>query len=151
MRTKYEPRTDGTKGCRLCRLDLPRIQFGICRNNADGRLGVCHDCERTRRSLAKHGMTREEKAAQAKQQGGCLICHRTAPGDKGWVMDHDRSCCPGDRSCERCRRGVLCQWCNNALGYAMDSPGLLRSMADYLDAHAARICATHQRGAYASR
>jgi hypothetical protein len=94
-------------------------------------------------------MTREEKTEQARRQGGCLICHRRAPGEKGWVMDHDRSCCPGDTSCERCRRGVLCQWCNNALGYAMDSPVLLRAMADYLDAHAARRCDPQMPGAHA--
>lgn len=49
------------------------------------------------------------------------------------MVDHDRSCCPGDRSCVRCRRGVLCQWCNCALGYAGDDPDVLRRMAAYIE------------------
>jgi hypothetical protein len=69
----------------------------------------------------------------ANEQGGCAICHRPEPGKKGWVVDHDHSCCPGDRSCPLCRRGILCQWCNNALGYALDNPATLRAMADYLE------------------
>lgn len=139
MRIKHEPAMAGMKVCIRCYRERPIVEFPVCRNNEDGRLGACQECERYRISRNKHGMTREEKREAARKQGGCLICRRKAPSDKGWVMDHDRSCCPGDKSCEKCRRGILCTWCNSAMGYAMDSPELLRKMAAYLEAHAARI------------
>ena len=81
----------------------------------------------------RHGLTAAEKAAVADRQGGCLICRRTEPGAKGWVVDHDRSCCSSDKSCEKCRRGVVCQWCNSMLGYAFDSPETLRAAATYIE------------------
>ena len=83
--------------------------------------------------IRRHGLTAVDKAEIATAQLGCAICGRTEPGRKGWVVDHDRSCCAGDQSCLDCRRAILCQWCNNALGYAFDSPMTLRRMADYIE------------------
>lgn len=82
--------------------------------------------------IRRHGLTAVDKADIAHAQNGCALCGCTQPGRKGWVIDHDRGCCSGDQSCLECRRGVLCQWCNNALGYAKDNPTVLRRMADYL-------------------
>lgn len=134
-RRKHEARLDGVKTCIRCRVEKPRLEFGPTPNTMDGRIGACRDCERLRTSRARHGLTAEDKKEIAKRQGGCLICRRTYPGARGWGVDHDRSCCPGERSCERCRRGVLCGWCNRALGYAGDSPEILRRMADYIEQH----------------
>jgi hypothetical protein len=83
--------------------------------------------------MRKHGLTTLDKEQIATEQGGCAICERPNPGRKGWVVDHDRTCCPTDKSCPKCRRGILCQWCNSALGYAHDNPTILRRMADYLE------------------
>jgi len=83
--------------------------------------------------IRRHGLTAADKTRIAAEQDGCGLCGRNEPGRKGWVIDHDRSCCPGDASCLNCRRAVLCQWCNNALGYAFDNPTVLRRMADYLE------------------
>ena len=132
-RHRNPPRSDGTKTCTRCQEELPRVEFGPSVNTIDGRLNYCRACDNHQRTLAKHGLTRQQKATRAQQQGGCLICRRTAPGGQGWCVDHDRRCCPGDKSCAKCRRGILCTWCNSALGYAGDSPELLRKMADYLD------------------
>lgn len=111
----------------------PITEFGPSPRSPDGHQPRCRPCESDRVLLAKHGMTRAQRDAIAEAQGGCRICDRTDPGAKGWVVDHDRSCCPGDRSCGSCRRGVLCQWCNSALGYAGDNPEVLRRMARYLE------------------
>lgn len=112
---------------------LPVTDFGKHPRSPDGLASRCKRCEADRLMRAKHGMTSADKAALAALQGGCAICGQTNPGRKGWVIDHDRTCCPGDRSCVNCRRGVLCQWCNSALGYAHDDPATLRRMADYIE------------------
>lgn len=121
---------DGRKACYQIR---PVAEFGVQARSPDGLQSSCRQCERERLQRRKHGLTSEEKAALAETQGGCATCSRTDPGAKGWVVDHDRKCCPGETSCPRCRRGVLCHWCNTALGYAEDDPVRLRRMADYIE------------------
>lgn len=49
------------------------------------------------------------------------------------TVDHDRSCCPGKRSCGRCVRGLIHRNCNLVLGYAKDNIEVLRSAASYLE------------------
>lgn len=122
---------------------LPVSEFGP-------RSANCRTCERTRSQLAKHGLTGDDRALIAVGQDGCAICGRPTPGAKGWVIDHDHSCCSSNRSCESCRRGVLCQWCNAALGYAFDDPAILRRAADFLElgtriAPASRTCDSQTR------
>ena len=41
------------------------------------------------------------------------------------AVDHDRSHCPGKRSCGKCVRGLIHWRCNVLLGYAQDNPVLL--------------------------
>lgn len=50
-------------------------------------------------------------------QAACLMCGRE--GIK-LVMDHDHSCCPGNRSCGKCFRGLICQRCNHGLHFIED-------------------------------
>src|SRR4051794_16577280 len=121
------------KCCAGCWMVLPLEAFPRHPNVRDGRAGRCKACERERLQMRKHGMTSLEKENMAHAQDGCAICGRRDPGAKGWVVDHDHACCHGDASCPDCRRGVLCIWCNNALGYAGDDPAVLRRMADYIE------------------
>lgn len=118
------------KTCPTCRESLGIHAFGV--TSRGGYELRCRACIADSRRIQKHGMTLGEKEYLAEQQGGCGICGRSKPGQKGWTVDHDRSCCPGDKSCEECRRGILCQWCNNVLGYAFDSPEVLRRAAEYV-------------------
>lgn len=125
---------DGLKLClNGCFTVKPISEFTKHSRMKDGLSPRCKSCEVERIQLSKHGLTAAQKALIATEQGGCAICHRPDPGRKGWVVDHDHSCCPGERSCPKCRRGVLCIWCNNALGYGQDSPKILRAAADYLE------------------
>jgi len=124
---------EAQKCCLGCRKWLDLSDFYPHPKGLNGLQARCKACERDRLQVRKHGVTREQKAAIAAAQGGCAICSAPSPGAKGWVVDHDRGCCPGDASCSKCRRGVLCQWCNSALGYAKDNPEVLRRMADYLE------------------
>lgn len=65
------------------------------------------------------------------QGGGCAVCGNP-PGAKRLAVDHDRTCCPGNRSCGRCVRGLLCNGCNNGTGLK-DDPALLLRRADYVE------------------
>jgi Autographiviridae endonuclease VII len=67
------------------------------------------------------------------QGGGCAICGSSEPGGKGeFHVDHDHACCPGEKSCGKCIRGLLCGSCNMSLGLFHDDPDLLRRAIDYL-------------------
>jgi|SRR5690349_2746341 len=46
------------------------------------------------------------------QEGRCAICGREA----ALSVDHDHNCCPGEKSCGECVRGLLCTICNRDLG-----------------------------------
>ena len=48
-------------------------------------------------------------------------------------VDHDHDCCPGQSSCGKCIRGLLCLTCNRALGLLKDDPMRVRAAADYLE------------------
>lgn len=69
------------------------------------------------------------------QSGGCAVCGEP-PGARRLAVDHDRRCCPGNRSCGRCVRGLLCLGCNNGTGLK-DDPVLLLARADYVEQWAA--------------
>jgi len=101
----------------------------------------CRPCDRARVRLVRHGMTVEQRNEIAIAQGGCRICGHPEPSAKGWVVDHDHECCPGGKSCPKCRRGIICQWCNTVLGNAFDRPEILRAAAAYLEAD--RTCDWH--------
>lgn len=118
--------------CACCGLLLPTDAFPPPRSPRRTTM-TCRACVAEAAQIRRHGLTSLEKTHIAAAQNGCATCGRLDPGAKGWVVDHDHACCSGDPSCADCRRGVLCQWCNNALGYANDDPVALRRMADYLE------------------
>lgn len=130
-----------TQECASCHEVKPLTEFGPAAPMWRG-LARCRPCNRRDRSVRKHGLDAEQKQMIADAQGGCRICGHDDPGPRGWALDHDRSCCPQDKSCPKCRRGVLCAWCNWVLGHAFDRPQILRAAADYLDAP--RTCDWHK-------
>lgn len=131
--------------CGFCKKDKDRSQFGSPPDpNYTDRGWWCRKCEANRQMIYKHGITNEQKKAIAAYQCGCAICGHWDPGLKGWTLDHDRSCCSGNRSCAKCRRGVLCGWCNKLLGLAFDRRHILRAAIEYLDAHAPGTCVWHR-------
>lgn len=75
--------------------------------------------------------------------GTCHACGATRqPGSREHAIDHDHSCCSAHaRACGDCVRGILCHGCNVAIGYAQDSPALLRSLADYLESRSLALAA----------
>jgi Recombination endonuclease VII len=49
-----------------------------------------------------------------------------------WHIDHDHSCCPKDYSCIKCRRGILCYYCNLTIGMSKEDLHRLESCTKYL-------------------
>lgn len=71
---------------------------------------------------------------QLKELWGNKVCRNSACGEtKRLHIDHDHSCCPGDTSCGKCVRGLLCFQCNHALGNVKDSPRKLQGLINYLN------------------
>lgn len=90
-----------------------------------------HARNRRRQRLARYGLTEVEyDAAVAAQGGACAVCRRVP--DYELIPDHDHSCCPGDRACGRCIRGLLCQGCNAGIGYLGDTVEAVERALDYL-------------------
>jgi hypothetical protein len=61
-----------------------------------------------------YGLSRERFDALLEfQGGGCAICGAAEAGyGRRWHIDHDHGCCPGERACGQCVRGILCLTCN---------------------------------------
>lgn len=93
-----------------------------------------------------HGLTfaRYEEIYE-KQRGLCAICGKgivraytaqsngqRGPKKGGACVDHDHSCCAGQRSCGRCVRGLLCHHCNIGVGVFRDKPDLMRAAIEYI-------------------
>ncbi len=75
--------------------------------------------------LKKYGLTLSQFDAMVEaQHGKCYVCQRV-PDEL--VVDH---CHESGRV-----RKLLCHRCNRVLGWAADSPALLRVLAGYLDEH----------------
>lgn len=123
----------GRKLCIRCQEWKPEAEFYRNRRCSDGLLPYCATCCRDRVNKQKTGLSRAEVDAIVTVQGGCAVCGSTEHRGRNWVVDHDHRCCPGSYHCGQCFRGVLCSHCNAALGFAKDSPDVLRALADYLD------------------
>ena len=88
----------------------------------------------------KYKLRIEDLADMVKSQGGkCPICTRDLPDvfnfdEKKYnlVVDHDHACCPGEKSCGKCVRGILCRDCNLLLGHAKDNKATLKNAIKYL-------------------
>ena len=68
--------------------------------------------------IKRMGLTPEQFAQLLEAQGyACAMGREPFEEDQLIYIDHDHSCCPGERSCGKCVRGLLCLTCNIALGY----------------------------------
>lgn len=83
------------------------------------------------------GMTPGDWQAMWDAQGGrCYLCADPLDGLRA-VIEHDHDCCPQNKSCARCRRGLACGNCNSLVGFAGDDPGRLERIASNFKAAAA--------------
>jgi hypothetical protein len=61
-----------------------------------------------------HGITRTIRDWMYESQGRACAGCGTPMADFDLDIDHDHACCPGDYSCGRCVRGLVCRSCNIA-------------------------------------
>ena len=138
------------KKCGKCGVLKNKDNFYPAKNTRDGLYAWCKECylgyaksrpKRKRSSedsrrynlMSCYGLTPEEyDALLAKQGGTCATCDKRPDGTKNFHVDHDHSCCPGNKTCGSCVRGVLCSQCNKALGLINDSIEILDKMKVYL-------------------
>lgn len=89
-----------------------------------------------KRGFTKYGITREDyDELLIKQGNACAICRRGDPamGKEFFCIDHDHSCCSGNKSCGKCVRGLLCIPCNLGIGNLQDSISIIKLAAEYLE------------------
>lgn len=115
----------------------PEREAELQRAQRDRNPEAFREMHRASRARKAHGRSIAEVwAAMWEQQGGCCyLCGTALENSRRQVhVDHDHRCCPSQKSCERCRRGLVCRNCNWAIGFAADDPARLRRMADSLEA-----------------
>lgn len=69
-----------------------------------------------------------EQLSELFAPGCCAACG----GTQRLSIDHDHACCSDSGSCGKCVRGLLCAWCNTALGQVGDSVERLELLIAYL-------------------
>ena len=114
------------RNCYMCGRDLPLSGFNKKRKE-------CRSCSVIIKLFVRYGITLEQyNEMLARQDGHCAICPAT-PEEVGTLcVDHDHSCCPGEKTCGNCLRGLLCPACNTAIGLLNDDVIRIQSAAFYL-------------------
>jgi hypothetical protein len=136
------------KTCCWCKRELPLEAFPPSKQRPDGLYLACRECHRAyaaewrkknRRKLRdqqlrkKYGISIEQyEEIAATQDGRCAICRRACPTGRMLAVDHDHDCCPGQLTCGKCIRALLCTNCNKGVGMFGDDPQLLLAAAAYL-------------------
>jgi hypothetical protein len=115
------------EGCKPCmRAYANRLRReGLAKSRSKAAEAARHVLRFYRLDASRYG-------ALVPEDGRCPICQE-APS-AGLQVDHDHRCCPGERSCGECVRGLLCGPCNRALAQMRDDPERLRRAAEYLEA-----------------
>lgn len=120
----------GRKLCIECDEWKDESEFSTHGGTRDKLQVYCKKCYRRRDSARQYGVDPYffEAAIEA-LDGICPICKRKS---ERWAIDHDHSCCKGNKSCGKCVRGVICQMCNVGLGSFNDDVDALESAIKYL-------------------
>lgn len=123
----------GRKRCCTCTEWHDPAEFQACARNADGLSSQCKRCYRQDQWLKKFGISADQYASMLKAQGGgCAVCGEQCRTGRSLAVDHDHTCCPGQKTCGKCVRGLLCQRCNMGIGMLGEDPIRLWSAMAYV-------------------
>lgn len=127
----------GCKRCVRCNVWQAETEFYLLNQTSDGLNSHCKSCMKWGNLLRLFGLSRKQyEEILESQGGGCAIClHQPEPDGKRFPVDHDRLCCPGDKSCGLCVRGILCPGCNTGIGFLRESREIMLSAIEYLESH----------------
>lgn len=137
LASKGRAETELTPVCQDCRKPYDR-QYR--RGRAPMRCESCRAAWNAKRRAATQlrsrcaakGITIEQyQAALASQGDKCAVC-RSEFGLKGPQIDHDHTCCPTQKSCGRCFRGLLCGGCNLGIGSMRENVITIQAAAEYV-------------------
>jgi hypothetical protein len=114
------------KKCSRCHTIKTAEFFNSNTGAPDGLSSSCSECTVWNKVFRLYGITRQEYEKRFQAQGGlCKICGK--PSVERLSVDHDHA--------TGAIRDLLCGGCNRAIGFALDSPRILRLAADYLERH----------------
>ena len=128
VHTKDKYNAAGQRLCTTCGLHRDLTFFRRQTVVLDGYAVRCNPCMRDHNTLVNYGHRYSDLFTA--QGGRCAMCGETSPG-RNLSVDHDHACCPGNKSCGACVRGLLCVRCNTALG-VLESARTLDLGATYL-------------------
>ena len=119
----------GEATCAKCTRMVPLADFPVARKKRNGqpRYAYCKTChgayQRERRLQTFYKITPEEyERMLVHQNGGCALCHRP-PARVRLAVDHDHR--------TGLIRGLLCNWCNRAIGQFRDDVDKVRQVVTY--------------------
>lgn len=105
---------------------------------ANGRRRYLEDPEnmrlrRLRYKFLRYGLSQEQfDLLLERQRRACAMCRKPFGDRQPIFIDHDHSCCPDEkRSCGKCIRGLLCLYCNTALGYVERCSAMAHAYLDH--------------------
>lgn len=130
-------RADRVGTCRLCGAE-GRLWSGnrcwTCYHH-DPEVNSKHKAAVRKSNLKQfYQLTHEQFEERLEAQGYCCaICRRPASEyPRNFSVDHDHACCPGQKTCGACIRGLVCQDCNNLLGQSKEDVSILQAAVRYL-------------------
>ncbi len=135
--SKYKPEfrdQHGHKYCPVCNSFKPTYLFNKSRRSVDGLDRKCGRCAVGIIRKSNFGISQEEYDRMLIESSGtCDLCEKpfkNVPREP--VVDHDHRCCPGQKTCGECVRGLVHRSCNSFIGLAEDDERILQKAIEYL-------------------
>lgn len=128
------PRTLETKNkCTHCGKLLPPEDFHV-RKKSNTRYSWCKRCVRLYLLKKNYNLDEPHIVKILEDQSGlCAGCGKDLKDN--FCVDHDHSCCAGEKTCGRCVRGLLCKPCNLYLKNVENNFDRIKRMVAYLGKH----------------
>lgn len=114
---------DDRKMCRTCQQWKPESDYYPHDRYADELNPSCKPCVGEKIAAIRYRTTVQRlRELRTEQAGACAICRRT---DLTLHIDHNHD--------TGAVRGLLCNYCNSAIGYLREDTDVIRRAADYLE------------------